>query len=323
MLRLAVLAFALVQAVAPTTPSAPAPREIAAGTTLIAGAILPGRGPDGNTVVLDGPGGLIVVDAGRHVWHSDAILALARARRRPIAAIVNTHWHLDHSSGNGRLKVVHPAARLYTTSAVNRALAPGGFLTRNAAAARERPPDPNPLRRDETAIFLKTMDTPDTLRPDVAVDRPGDHTIAGRRLVIHVTDGAVTDADVWLYDPATKVAVLGDLVTLPAPFFETACPARWEAELDAAWATPFALAVPGHGAPMTRAEFDVYRRAFATFRACAGGATGAAECAAGWARDVARFLPADADRQQATQYAAYYVDFLRKGGGASPDCAAR
>jgi len=322
MLRLAVLAFALAQAVAPMTPSAPPPREIAPGTTLIAGAILPDRGPDGNTVVLDAPDGLVVVDTGRHAWHSEAILALARARRRPIAAIVNTHWHLDHSSGNGRLKAAHPGARVFTSRAVDGALGPDGFLTRNLAAARSRPAEAVATRREETEIFLRTMETPDTLRPDVALDRSGEHRLAGRPLAVHVTAGAVTAADVWLYDAATRVAVLGDLVTLPAPFFETACPARWEAELDAVWATPFTLAVPGHGAPMTRGQFDTYRRAFTAFRRCSGGDGDAAACAAAWTRDVDGLMN-DAERAQATAYAAYYVGFLRKGGGASPDCAAK
>ena len=80
-----------------------------------------------------------MVDTGRHPWHSDGILAFARDRKQPIAAIVNTHWHLDHSSGNRRLKAAHPAAKVYTTRAVDRALAPGGFLSaihRAAQAAR-------------------------------------------------------------------------------------------------------------------------------------------------------------------------------------------
>jgi hypothetical protein len=119
------------------------------------------------------------------------------------------------------------------------------------------------------------------------------------------------------------VAVLGDLVTLPAPFFETACPAGWQDALDQVWATPFRVAVPGHGAPMTRGDFDTYRRAFGRFHACAAGDSEAAACAAGWTRDVEPLLGTDADRRQATEYAAYYVGFLRKGDGASPDCRAK
>jgi glyoxylase-like metal-dependent hydrolase (beta-lactamase superfamily II) len=59
--------------------------------------------------------------------HSDAILAFATEKKRPIAAIINTHWQLDHPSGNGGVKAAHPQARVYTTSAIDKD-PPGGFL---------------------------------------------------------------------------------------------------------------------------------------------------------------------------------------------------
>jgi glyoxylase-like metal-dependent hydrolase (beta-lactamase superfamily II) len=325
-IRSLLLSIALAQAAAGVpTPTAPPPRELAPDTYLLPGAMLPERGPDGNTVVLVAPSGLIVVDTGRHPWHGDGILAFARSRNMPIAAIVNTHWHLDHASGNRRVKAAHPAARVYTTRAVERALEPGGFLTRNYNAARERAADPkaSAVRQEETALFLATMEASDGLRPDVPVERTQALTLAGRSVAAHVAPHAVTDADLWLYDRATGVAIIGDLVTLPAPFFETACPSRWRAALDEVWAVPFRIAVPGHGEPMTRTEFDTYRRAFGRFMTCVSAGSAAASCADDWTSDVRGFLTTDRDRRQATEYATYYVDFLRKGGGASPDCQAK
>ena len=254
---LLLLTLALAQAV-PTRPAPPAAREIAPETFLLPGAMLPERGPDGNTVIFVGTAGLVVVDTGRHPWHSDGILAFARDRRTPVAAIVNTHWHLDHSSGNTRIEAVYPDARVYSTRGVERALAPDGFLTRNLAAARARPPDPkaSETRREEAALFLATMEHAEALRADVPVETTGPLRLAGRALAAHVATDAVTDADLWLYDETTGVAVIGDLVTLPAPFFETECPSPWQTALEEIWATPFRVAVPGHGAPMSRAEFD-------------------------------------------------------------------
>lgn len=294
-------------------------QELAPGVYLQPGAFAPERGPDGNTVIFEGPRGLIVVDSGRHAWHSDAIVAFAQARNQRIAAIVNTHWHLDHASGNGRLKAAFPEALVYTTQAVNRALAPNGFLIRNmdsARAMRERAP---PIERDEIDIFLATMDERQVLRPDVAIERSRRMRLAGRSFDVRVTEGAVTDADVWLYDRRTRIAVLGDLVTLPAPFFETACPERWREALDDVWATPFELAVPGHGAPMTRDRFDRYRVGFGAFIDCARSDTAPDQCAGGWAAVAAEF---GADAGEAGGYASYYVGFLRENGGKSPDCLA-
>jgi glyoxylase-like metal-dependent hydrolase (beta-lactamase superfamily II) len=304
------------------TPVAPPLREIAPGVYLQPGGFEPDRGPDGNTIIFDAPDGLIVVDTGRHSWHSDAILAYARERGRPIAAIINTHWHLDHSSGNGRLKAAHPGARVYTTSAVHRALAPGGFLVRNMDGAREMLAggEITPIQREEVQIFLDTMGESQSLRPEIVLDRTQRMRVAGRRFDVHVTTGAVTDADVWFYDRRTRVAVIGDLVTFPAPFFETACPQRWREALDEVWATPFRVAIAGHGEPMTREQFNVWRGAYGAFIDCAASEAAPEACATAWAETTAQFNGDQRSRRRAVGMASYYVMFLRENGGKSPDC---
>jgi glyoxylase-like metal-dependent hydrolase (beta-lactamase superfamily II) len=302
-------------------PRAPAPQTIAPGVTLIAGAMYPGRGPDGNTVIFEAPDGLVVVDTGRHVWHSDAILAFARERDEPIDSIINTHWHLDHASGNRRIKAVFPNATIFATDAVDRTLEPGGFLERNVANARARAaaPDVGAVEREERENFLATMDASQFLRPTLSMQESGRYNFAHRRLDVHISTGAVTDADIWLYDRRTRVAVLGDLVTFPSPFFETACPDQWRTELDRVWATPFRIAIPGHGAPMTRAQFDTYRRAFGAFIDCVDSETEAGACAAIWSEGVAT-LASVANLSEATEYATYYVGYLRENGGKTPTC---
>jgi len=306
--------------------AAPPPQEIAPGVELIRGAMLPERGPDGNTVIFDAPEGLVVVDTGRHDWHSDAILTFARSRNRPIAAIVNTHWHLDHTSGNGRVKYAYPEVKVISTNAVDRVLAEGGFLARNLESSKPLLDDPqvNDTQKEEVRIFMATMAESAVLRPDIVVTEGGARSVAGRTLDLRVTDGAVTDADIWLYDSASQVAVLGDLVTFPSPFFETACPAAWQKSLDAVWETPFRIAIPGHGEPMDRAQFDAYRGAFNRFMDCVEGDSAASQCAATWTDGIARFLETgESARKQAYGYAEYYVGLLREHGGKSADCRAR
>jgi glyoxylase-like metal-dependent hydrolase (beta-lactamase superfamily II) len=304
------------------SPSVPTVRELARGVHLQPGGFEQGRGPDGNTIIFDAPQGLIVVDTGRHVWHSDAILAYARERGRPIAAIVNTHWHLDHSSGNGRLKAAYPDARVYTTSAVDRVIGPGGFLVRNMDDARAvfADADTPPLQREEVQVFLDTMAESQVLRADVMIARSRRMRLAGRWLDVHVTNGAVTDADVWLYDRRTRTAVIGDLVTFPAPFFETACPQRWREALDEVWAMPFQVAIGGHGEPMSREQFNTWRGAFGAFVDCAASDVEAATCASAWSQATAQFNSDDLSQRRASGMAEYYVGYLRENGGKSADC---
>lgn len=318
----------LVSLLADAAPAAvsPEPRDIGPGVALIPGAMLPERGPDGNTLVFDAPDGLVVVDTGRHAWHSDAILAHAKLRGRPIAAIVNTHWHLDHSSGNGRLRAAWPEAQVYATDAVARVLADGGFLARNLESARPMLNDPklSDVQKEEVRIFIATMAERDVLRPQVVVTEPGAVQLAGKAFDIHLTRGAVTDSDLWLFDAASGIAVLGDLVTFPAPFFETACPADWRRSLDEVRTLPFRVAIPGHGEPMSPAQFDTWRSAFGAFMDCVEGTAEAGQCAATWADGIASFTAGDAQaRREALGFAEYYVGFLRANGGKSPDCRVR
>src|SRR5262245_23238251 len=155
-LMLLTLFLSLLQGAPALTPP-DAPVEIAPNTFLIRPVGMPGRGPEGNSIIFDGKDGLIVVDTGRHKSMSDAILAFARERKRPIVAIVNTHWHLDHSSGNGRLKAEYPKARVYTTTAVDGVLAPGGFLARNLEDAKKMLAGAaDGVRRAEIQIFIAT-----------------------------------------------------------------------------------------------------------------------------------------------------------------------
>jgi glyoxylase-like metal-dependent hydrolase (beta-lactamase superfamily II) len=326
-MSLPILAACVLSAAAAGAPApvAPPPRDLAPGISLLPGAMLPERGPDGNTVIFEAPEGLVVVDTGRHAWHSDGILAYARSRGRPVAAIVNTHWHLDHTSGNGPIRAVHAGAVVHATGAVERALADGGFLARNLESAKSMLNDPRlgGLEREETEIFIATMAERDVLRPQVVVRDAGEVRLAGRPLDIHLTDGAVTDADLWLYDRTSGIAVIGDLVTLPAPFLETACPAEWRKSLDEVWSVPFRIAIPGHGEPMDRRQFDAWRGAFNAFMDCVEGEAEAGRCAAAWADAATPLMGGgEAARREARGYAEYYVGMLRANKGRSADCLA-
>lgn len=326
-MKTGLIAYFLAQAIAGeagSLPSAPPAHEVAPKLFVISGAILPERGPDGNTTIIDAPQGLIVVDTGRHVWHSDAILAFAEARHRPIAAIFNTHWHLDHSSGNRRLRAEFPNAPVYTTNAIARALAPGGFLARNRNPARLEArladPEVSEVEKYEIRNGMATMAEPEALLPTIPLEHSSRMRVAGRNLDVRITNGAVTDADVWIYDRRTRTAIVGDLVTFPSPFFETACPNRWRDALDAVWATSFRIVIPGHGAPMDRAQFDAYRSAYNAFINCVNTDQEATRCATTWVEGAAQFLPTEAERAEALEYADYYVGYLRDGGGKSADC---
>ena len=279
----------------------------AAGYHLVPGTLAPDRGPDGNSIFLDAPDGLILVDTGRHPEHRDRLLGYARERGRPIVAIVNTHWHLDHSTGNGEIRAAFPSAELYASTAVEGALT--GFLARSRASierqlAAGRIPEANLA---EVRRAFEAMDHPDDLRPTRPVTRSAAIRIGGRRLQVNLAPYAATEGDVWIHDRAARLIIAGDLVVAPVPFMDTACPEGWRRALDRIAALSFAVLIPGHGAPMDRPQFLAWRRAFNAFVDCGASDRPRADCVAGWRRDAGQFIPAG-DEALIDRLAGYYVD---------------
>ena len=70
---------------------------------------------------------------------------------------------------------------------------------------------------------------------------------------------------------------------------------------------PFTTLIPGHGEPMTRADFAAWRAAFNALVDCGQSDRPRADCIAGWRRDAARFIPAGSGRM-IDGLAGYYVD---------------
>jgi glyoxylase-like metal-dependent hydrolase (beta-lactamase superfamily II) len=284
---------------------------IAPETYLIAGETTPNRQPDGNSIVLIAAKGLIVIDTGRYKQHAQELLDFARAQNRPIAAIINSHWHLDHVGGNPLLRAAFPEIKAYASSGLDAARR--GFLAdyRAQLVGKITAAAGNPKAQESMRTEIALIDQGAALGPTEIIHSSGPVTIAGRDLNLHLESHAVTEGDVWVFDPATRVLMAGDLVTLPAPFFESACPARWRKSLARLEAAPFDWLVPGHGAPMQRREFIAYRKAFSNLLDCAASDAKSLACIDGWINDAAVVIPSK-DVSYARTLIGYYLEnFLR------------
>ena len=275
--------------------------------------LIPGRvpldwqGPDGNTIVLDAPDGLIVVDTGRSPQHAQAIIDYAKSRGKPIAAILNSHWHLDHTTGNYDIRQAYPEAQVYATTAIEGALV--GFLGRGREQGDKMLADPKVSDGQKAQLRRGRYrtDNPDTLRPTRPVLKSETVEIAGRKLDLHVAPYGSTEADLWIYDPDEKLAMVGDLVVDIVPFMDTACPQGWADALKEVERVPFTTLIPGHGPAMTRADFLQWKSAYDNLLACGHSKADIKECVAGWQRDAAKFISADY-KPYVAEAAQYYIE---------------
>lgn len=289
--------------------------------TFIEGKVPEEMQPDGNSIVFEGPKEMLVIDTGRHPEHTDKIIAVAKARNKPITAIINTHWHLDHATGNARIRSAYPGAKLYTSTAVEGALK--GFLIRNVDKAKARLDDPSvpEFRKTDTRLYLNAVNDPANLIPDQPVKGPMSIRLGERELQLHLARHAATEGDVWVHDPASKTVFVGDLVVVPLPFFDTGCAEGWRHALAEIDRLDFRTLVPGHGLPMDHVTFTNYRRAFDAFTTCAEGTQSTASCVAIWMQEGAPFVAMHPDKKYTEAALTYYVDqVLRVPGKRAEFC---
>jgi glyoxylase-like metal-dependent hydrolase (beta-lactamase superfamily II) len=274
---------------------------------LIPGAVPLDNGPDGNTIVFDAPKGLVVFDTGRHAEHAQKILDYAKARHRPIAAIINSHWHLDHTTGNWDIRQAYPHVAIYASNALEGALAT--FLKTSRADTDKMLADPKTpaAARDQLIRGRAVIDHPERIRPNHVIAKSGRMSIAGRPLDVHLAKFAATEGDVWIYDPRTKTVIVGDLVVDIVPFMDTACADGWRKALGEVAKVPFTSLIPGHGPVMTRADFTTWRTAYDNFVDCGHSDAAKEKCVDGWSHDAAKFIDAG-HRDYAKDAAAYYLD---------------
>jgi glyoxylase-like metal-dependent hydrolase (beta-lactamase superfamily II) len=287
------------------------PRVLDAGVEWLAGRFEPGAQPDGNSVLIDAPDGWIVVDSGRHPAHVQAILERIRASGKPLRAIVNTHWHLDHIGGNRALKAAHPQAQVIASDAIVEARS--GFLAeyrrqlQGELANASTPEAQRAAYQREVAV----IDDSAASTPDVRIGELVPMLVAGRGLSLGLERDAVTAGDVWVYDATAQVLAAGDLVTLPAPLLDTACPERWMQAIERISTLRFRWLVPGHGDPMGRGQFVIYRESYHRLLRCSASDAPAQACIDGWLADAGQLFPREQQPLARSLLAYYFEQKLR------------
>ncbi len=188
---------------------------------------------DQNIGVILGRDGLAVIDTRASHRLADEVRAeIPELTRLPIAAVVNTHHHWDHTFGNARFL---PSPIWGHARCAERVLADGD-------AMRSRVRSQAPQFGDELGEVVLTP--PDQTFADVATVDLGD-----RQLQLAYLGHGHTDNDIVIEVPDAGVLFAGDLLENDAaPSFGDAYPRAWAATVSERLLPLVKNAVvPGHG----------------------------------------------------------------------------
>jgi cyclase len=224
--------------------------------------------PQGNTLVVIGDRGTLVVDSGFLPSSTRAdIDQIRKWTDKPVTYVVNTHWHFDHTMGNGLyveafplvqvvaqiemqklIRDVNPGAlRRYPQrkDATESALKTGKKLDGTALTEGERKRYEQRLAGLEpTLAELKNVVE---FAPNVAFDRELDIDLGHRPVQIRFLGRGNTSGDTVIYLPAEKILAAGDLLVHPVPYFFGDIPVDHVNTLKVIAQLDVDTIVPGHG----------------------------------------------------------------------------
>ena len=230
----------------------------------------------GNSTVIIGERQVLVVDA--PFLPSEAREDIAQIRQwtdKPVAFLLTTHFHNDHNLGNRAYMDAFPAMTIIAQTETKKDMdrfGPGslGREQRGTAAYQQmldkgRTGDGTLLtaadRKELNGILARRREVEAELAKNtfqsatLTFDHDLDIDLGGRTVQIRFLGRGNTPGDAVAYLPTERIAVAGDLVVHPLPYFYDGYPSEWANTLKRLAALDAGTIVPGHGPVMHDASF--------------------------------------------------------------------
>jgi cyclase len=246
--------------------------QLARGVYVIRHEDAPDTFPQSNTLVVSGEREALAVDS--TYLPSSAKKDIAQIRKwtkLPVRYLVNTHWHYDHTMGNGAYRDAFPGLSVVAHVETQKQIA--GYNPQWFAKFPERAEnfkkrieagkslDGKPYTEGEIAEFktalagvapvwaeFRELAGRRDLAPTVAFDRELRLDLGGREVrLLHLGRGN-TAGDAVVYLPREKILAAGDLLDHPVPYLGGGYPLELAATLEAMANLDVDTIVPGHGA---------------------------------------------------------------------------
>jgi len=242
--------------------------RIAEGVYVIRHQDAPDTNPQGNTTVVIGTEGVLVVDSGYLPSSTrEDIAQIRRWTRLPVRYLVNTHWHPDHIRGNAAYVRAFPGVAIVAhekTPELERGFDEPNLaryrarietLRRELDRGRDEEGKPlEPKARAEAAADLarrtpvaREFEGYRPVYPSVTFTGAMTLDLGGRSVQLRDLGRGHTVGDVIAWLPEEGIVIAGDLVAHPVPYFFAGWPYDEIGTLERLDAMNARIIVPGHG----------------------------------------------------------------------------
>jgi cyclase len=259
--------------------------QVAPGVHVLIRRKLPGFLMDANVTFIVNDEDVVVVDTNLTPGSAEAsIRALRAITSKPVRTVINTHWHVDHTSGNQVYRREFPGVEFVGQRLTRDDLAAKGAQNRKdmgeqavqfVAMLRGMLKDGKtfgggPISPSERAAFeadiqlteelIAAIPAIEIVPPTTIVDEELVLQRGRRRIELRRLGSSHTHGDLVVHLPQDRVVITGDLVVGPTPLIgaDQSFIGEWARSLDALLALGASVYVPGHG-PVLRDDAQVKR----------------------------------------------------------------
>jgi cyclase len=203
-------------------------------------------GTSGNVLIVPSPQGALIVDDERPADNAEIVAAVAKTGSAPVRYAIDTHWHMDHSGGNGALAKAGAVVIAHRNVRVRRSV--DQFMPAYKRTIPAGAPEELPAITFDSAMDIAIGHDTAELRYAPSAHTDGDTIVRLRSAnVIHMGDVYFHGIWPWI-DRASGGSVQGVIAAVDAAL----------AQADAK-----TVIVPAHGPIASRAELVKYREMLA------------------------------------------------------------
>jgi cyclase len=253
--------------------------KVAEGVFMIIHPDAPDGFPQSNTAVIIGDHEVLAVDACYLPSSArEDILQIKQWTNKPIRYLVNTHWHYDHTMGNGVYAEMCPGLGIIAhveTQRQNRGYNAGWFerfpgraetfkqIVETGKTATGRVV--SEAERKEYAEYYKGVQPVQEeykklvdRSPNISFTDEMNIDLGNREVQIKFLGKGNTAGDAVIYLPKEKIMIAGDLVDHPVPYLGGGYPSSLVTTLKKMSTFDIDVIIPGHGTLLKGAEARSY-----------------------------------------------------------------